>query len=248
MMEGAKPPKLSHVAIIMDGNGRWAKSRSHLRVWGHIRGSKVVTDIVEEASDLGLHELTLYAFSQENWSRPVHEIQTLFSLLRKFLLRERTKIIENSIRFRVMGDISRLSPETQNLIRGLESTTLENSGLRLNFAFNYGGRSDIVETFKRLDKREISEEELGRSFDIPNVDLLIRTGGEMRISNFLIWQIAYAELYFSKTMWPDFTREEFRDIIQEFFQRERRYGSINAARDWDYSRKEARKNKELFNH
>lgn len=239
---------LSHVAIIMDGNGRWAKKRSHLRAWGHVRGSLVVSDIVQEASDLGIPELTLYAFSTENWSRPVNEVRTLFNLLKKFLIRERKRLIDNHVLFRVVGDISVLPPETIELIKDLESITKFNQGIKLNFAFNYGGRKEIVEALNRvLDKNEkITEDSILENLDLPEVDLLIRTGGEKRISNFLLWQMAYSELYFTNTMWPDFTKEEFNFIIEEYKTRERRFGSISKTSCLEKSNLVALKNKELI--
>jgi len=239
---------LSHVAIIMDGNGRWAKKRSHLRVWGHIRGSKIVPDIVQVASDIGIDELTLYAFSTENWSRPIDEVRTLFKLLKKFLLRERKRLIDNKVLFRVVGDISVLPPETINLIKELESTTKLNQGLKLNFAFNYGGRKEIVDTVgKILAKNEkVTEESIRDNLDLTEVDLLIRTGGEQRISNFLLWQMAYSELYFTNTMWPDFTKAEFNAIIEEYKTRERRFGNVSRTSCLEKTNLVALKNKNLI--
>ncbi len=239
---------LSHVAIIMDGNGRWAQQRSHLRVWGHIRGAQVVSGIVQEASDLGILELTLYAFSTENWSRPINEVRTLFRLLEKFLLRERKRLIENKVLFRVVGDISVLPAETIELINELENTTKKNKGLKLNFAFNYGGRKEIVETVNKIiaKNEKVTHESIGDNLDLSEVDLLIRTGGEKRISNFLLWQTAYSELYFSSTMWPDFTPEEFRVIIEEYRNRERRFGNISRTSSLEKSNLVAIKNKEII--
>ncbi len=239
---------LSHVAIIMDGNGRWAKKRSHLRAWGHVRGSLVVSDIVQEASDLGIPELTLYAFSTENWSRPIHEVRTLFNLLKKFLIRERKRLIDNNVLFKVVGDISVLPHETIELIKELENITKFNQGIKLNFAFNYGGRKEIVEAVNRaLDKNEkITEGSILQNLDLPEVDLLIRTGGEKRISNFLLWQMAYSELYFTNTMWPDFTKKEFNFIIEEYKTRERRFGSISKTSCLEKSNLISLKNKELI--
>ena len=179
MSKNPDSSNLSHVAIIMDGNGRWAKKRSHLRAWGHVRGSLVVSDIVQEASDRGIAELTLYAFSTENWSRPISEVRTLFNILKKFLIRERKRLIDNHVLFRVVGDISVLPHETIALIKDLEETTKFNQGIRLNFAFNYGGRKEIVEAINKVfDKNEkITEENIQDNLDLPEVDLLIRTGG-----------------------------------------------------------------------
>lgn len=225
---------LKHVAIIMDGNGRWAKMRSHPRVWGHIRGSNTVADIVEAADGLGVEALTLYTFSSENWSRPQLEIKVLFNLLHKFLQKEKARILNNQIRFRVIGDISNLPQITKNLIFELEEKSQHMTGLKLTFAFGYGGRSEIVESMNRFIKkypnREITEEELSQFMALPDlgdVDLLIRTGGDQRVSNFLLWQIAYAELFFTETKWPDFTAKEFKSILETVSKRERRFGSLS---------------------
>lgn len=224
---------INHVAIIMDGNGRWAEARSHFRVWGHVRGSSVVSKIVEEADECGVKALTLYTFSTENWSRPEKEIFTLFSLLKKFLLKEKARIIKNKIRFQVMGDISGLPKETQSLVADLENETQDMTGLKLTFAFGYGGRDEIVRGINNFIKenpnKKITEEDFSNYMlkpELGDVDLLIRTGGDQRISNFLLWQSAYAELYFTKTQWPDFTRSEFRSIYNEVSNRERRFGAV----------------------
>jgi len=223
---------LKHVAIIMDGNGRWAKMRSHPRVWGHVRGSSTVADIVEAADGLGVKALTLYAFSSENWSRPQMEIKVLFNLLHKFLQREKARILKNKICFRVIGDISHLPQNTKNLIQELQELSQSMSGLKLTFAFGYGGRAEIVEAMNKFIKkypgREVTENEMSQFMALPDlgdVDLLIRTGGDQRVSNFLLWQIAYAELFFTETKWPDFTAEEFKTILEKVAERERRFGS-----------------------
>lgn len=223
---------LKHVAIIMDGNGRWAKQRSHPRVWGHVRGSGTVADIVEAADDLGVKALTLYAFSSENWCRPQLEIKVLFKLLHKFLQREKPRILKNKVRFKVIGDIGNLPQNTKNLIQELEELSQDMTGLKLTFAFGYGGRAEIVQAMNAFIKKhpgcEATEEDMGKFMALPDlgdVDLLIRTGGDQRISNFLLWQIAYAELFFTETKWPDFTSIEFKKIIEAVSARERRFGS-----------------------
>ena len=223
---------IKHVAIIMDGNGRWAKERSHPRVWGHVRGSGAVSHIVQEADALGIEALTMYAFSSENWSRPQTEVLVLFNLLYKFLKKERTRILKNNIRFRLMGDISNLPDQTRKLIGQLEAETTHNQGLKLTFAFGYGGRSEITYAVNNFIKtnpgKEITEEALNNFMMIPDlgdVDLLIRTGGDHRVSNFMLWQIAYAEMFFTKTKWPDFTVTEFRYIVEQVAKRERRFGA-----------------------
>lgn len=243
--------KIKHIAIIMDGNGRWAQNRCRPRVWGHVRGSSVVSQIVEEADDLGLKALTLYAFSTENWSRPQREVLTLFNLLKKFLQKEKQRIIRNKIKFKVIGDISNLPQATKNLVSSLEEETAGNSGLKLTFAFGYGGRTEIVSAVNKLIQSnpgvEISEEQLSNSLHAPelgDVDLLIRTGGDQRISNFLLWQIAYAELFFTSTKWPEFTREEFRGIVYQVAGRERRFGHVESLDSLSESHKIAKVNKD----
>jgi undecaprenyl diphosphate synthase len=244
---------VKHIAVIMDGNGRWATMRSHPRVWGHVRGSGVVADIVEAADDCGISALTMYAFSSENWCRPQAEVRVLFNLLYKFLKRERDRIMKNNIRFRIMGDLSNLPLQTKMLIAQLENESQFNTGLKLTFAFGYGGRAEITLAFNQFIKehpgKEITEEELTKNLMIPDlgdVDLLIRTGGDHRISNFLLWQIAYAELYFTDTKWPDFTSIEFKKIIETVSKRERRFGATTADRDLKANVEQAKVNKNLL--
>ncbi len=244
---------INHVAIIMDGNGRWAKMRSHERVWGHIRGSGVVADIVEEADDLGIKALTMYAFSSENWCRPQAEVKVLFRLLHKFLIKERARILKNNIRFKIMGDISNLPIDTKELINQLEFDTKSNEGLKLTFAFGYGGRDEILKAMNKFIQenpgREITEEELAKKLMVPDlgdVDLLIRTGGDQRVSNFLLWQIAYAEFFFTPTKWPDFTTLEFREIIEKVSRRERRFGNVSTSQNLKDSVEKAKINKSLI--
>ena len=227
---------IKHVAVIMDGNGRWAKQRSHPRVWGHVRGSAVVSHIVQEADDLGIEALTMYAFSSENWSRPQTEVLVLFNLLYKFLKKERARILKNNIRFKIMGDVSNLPEQTKKLIGQLESETAHHTGLKLTFAFGYGARAEIAYAVNRFMKanpgKEITEDVLNDYLMIPDlgdVDLLIRTGGDHRVSNFMLWQIAYAEMFFTETKWPDFTVTEFRYIIEQVAKRERRFGAVAPA-------------------
>tara|TARA_R110000868_G_scaffold376060_2_gene640811 strand:+ start:2913 stop:3695 length:783 start_codon:yes stop_codon:yes gene_type:complete len=243
-----------HVAIIMDGNGRWANARAHSRVWGHVRGSRVVSKIVQEADDLGVKALTLYAFSTENWCRPQTEIKTLFVLLKKFLKMEKKRILDNKILFRVIGDTTALPLETKKLIQELESETASNSGLKLTFAFGYGGRKEILDAVNDFIEahpgKKITEDILNNNFyapDLGDVDLLIRTGGDQRISNFLLWQSAYAELFFTNTKWPDFKPYEFKAILEEVSGRERRFGAVSARTQLDQTRKEASQNLETLN-
>lgn len=229
---------IKHVAIIMDGNGRWAKQRLRPRIWGHVRGSSVVSDIVQAADDNGIKSLTLYAFSTENWSRPKDEVFSLFKLLRKFLQKEKNRIIANNINFKVIGEIQNLPQETISMIKEVEELTSHATGLNLTFAFGYGGRAEIIQAFNAFSLKypgqTLKENDLNQYFyrpEIGDVDLMIRTGGEKRISNFLLWQMAYAELYFSDTKWPDFTPKEFKNILQEVSKRERRFGNINQDSD-----------------
>jgi undecaprenyl diphosphate synthase len=242
--------EFKHVAIIMDGNGRWARERLRPRIWGHVRGSAVVSDIVQSASDSGIKALTLYAFSTENWSRPKDEVSSLFKLLRKFLIKEKNRIIANNIKFKVIGEIENLPKETIALIREVESITDSSTGLNLTFAFSYGGRTEIVQAFNAFAKENpgkvMTEKSLSQYFyrpEIGDVDLMIRTGGEKRISNFLLWQMAYAELYFTDTKWPDFSPEEFQKILIEVSKRERRFGNVSAQSDLAESIEVAETNK-----
>lgn len=223
-----------HVAIIMDGNGRWAKTRSRPRFFGHIRGASIVSSIVEAASNAGIKSLTLYAFSTENWSRPSEEIIVLFKLLDKFLIREFRRVIQQNIRFRVIGRLEGISEKTKNLIQQLEHNSQQNTGLNLLFAFNYGARAEMVDVCKNLIRAKINENEITEDYissqlyfpDHANLDLLIRTGGEKRISNFLLWQLAYAELSFVNELWPDFSVEKFREILNDFSLRTRNFGQV----------------------
>lgn len=245
--------KIKHVAIIMDGNGRWAKKRFRPRLWGHVRGSSVVSEIVEAADDIGIKALTLYAFSTENWSRPLEEVSGLFKLLKKFLVKEKNRILANNIKFKVIGEIQSLPPETISLISEMEELTKGATGLRLTFAFNYGGRAEIVRAVNAFQlkhpDRLLTENDL-QSFmyrpETGDVDLMIRTGGEQRISNFLLWQMAYAELYFTPTKWPDFSSEEFIKIVEHVSVRERRFGNISDQGDLEQSMGQAKLNKTYF--
>lgn len=238
--------QIKHVAIIMDGNGRWAKQRLRPRIWGHVRGSTVVSKIVQAADDAGVKALTLYAFSTENWSRPLEEVSTLFRLLKKFLSKERQRIISNNVKFKVIGEIANLPVETVKLIKEIEGQTANATGLHLTFAFSYGGRSEIIRAMNQYitvnPGQEISEKELNSLMYRPeagDVDLMIRTGGEQRISNFLLWQMAYAELYFTPTKWPDFTPNEFKGILANVSNRERRFGNIVSQKGLEVSAAQA---------
>jgi undecaprenyl diphosphate synthase len=226
-----------HVAIIMDGNGRWAQKRFHPRVWGHVRGTFRVSEVVQAASDFGVGTLTLYSFSTENWGRPQKEIDTLFKLLKKFLRKERNRIISNDIKFRVVGDIECLPIETKSLIENLELETKNNEGLKLCIAFGYGSKKEIADSVNKWimsnPGKEITESSIESNLltnENGPVDLLIRTGGDHRLSNFLLWQSAYAELFFTQTKWPDFSRAELFKILKNFSNIDRRFGKLNLPR------------------
>ena len=244
---------IKHVAIIMDGNGRWASKRFRPRIWGHVRGSGVVSDIVRSADDIGLKALTMYAFSTENWSRPLEEVSTLFKLLKKFLIKEKARILANNIKFKVIGEIQNLPLETVSLIKDMEALTANATGLNLTFAFNYGGRAEILRAVNAFHLnypgRTMTENDLNDLMYRPetgDVDLMIRTGGEQRISNFLLWQMAYAEMYFTPTRWPDFTPSEFKKIIDHVSCRERRFGNVCGQTALEHSMEKAKSNKSIF--
>ena len=222
-----------HVAAIMDGNGRWAKKRFLPRVAGHVKGVELVREMVRACLERGVHYLTLFAFSSENWRRPQEEVSLLMQLFVKALEQEVEKLDRNGVRLRIIGDISRFEPHLQELIRKGEEKTAGNTKLDLTIAANYGGRWDIMQAMNRMlaafpDRREGWQEAdlepyLSMSF-APEPDLFIRTGGEERISNFLLWQLAYTELYFTPTLWPEFDTVEFDKAIASFQKRERRFG------------------------
>jgi undecaprenyl diphosphate synthase len=228
----------AHVAVIMDGNGRWAKKRSLPRVAGHREGIKSVREIVETSARLKLKVLTLYAFSVENWKRPRTEINTLMRLLREYVHKEMKTLMENNIRFQVIGRWRELN---ENVVQDLEwaiQKTIDNSGLIFNIALNYGGRTELVDSFREIflecsrngkDPEGITEETISRHLYTsgqPDPDLLIRTSGEMRISNFLLWQIAYSEIWVTEVLWPDFRKQHLYEAIIDYQRRERRYGGI----------------------
>ncbi len=221
-----------HVAIIMDGNGRWAKQRGKMRIYGHSNANHAVRSAVEVSLKAGIKFLTLFAFSSENWRRPKDEIDYLLSLFSKFLVSELSELNRQGVCVRFIGDISRFSPDLQVKIQQAEDTTASNERLVLNIAANYGGRWDIVNACKKicadsqLRSEDLTEEVFASYLSTGNldVDLMIRTGGEMRISNFLIWQLAYAELYITSTYWPDFSSSTYLDALKWFASRERRFG------------------------
>ncbi len=232
-------PKIpAHVAIIMDGNGRWAKKRGLPRTAGHKKGAEVVEQILEDADHMGIRYLTVYAFSTENWLRPAMEVKALMNLLRTYMISSMEKCAKNNVSVRVIGDRSKLSADLQESIGNLEEATKNNTGMHFQIAINYGGRDEIVRAVKKLVAKaragEITEEDVTEALiadcldtaGLPDPDLLIRTCGEQRISNFLIWEGAYTEYYFTDTAWPDFTKEELQKAVDAFGNRERRYGGL----------------------
>lgn len=227
-----------HVAIILDGNGRWAKSKGMPRNYGHVQGAKTVEIICEEAYKMGIQYLTVYAFSTENWNRPKEEVDALMKLLRNYMKTCLSTAKKNRMCVRVIGDKTGLDEDIRNRIAQLEESTKDNDGLHFQIALNYGGRDEIVRAVKKVVERvkrgEVSEEELTEEYmselldthGLPEPDLLIRTCNEQRISNFLLWQLAYTEFYFTEVAWPDFSKEELVKAIEAYNHRNRRYGRI----------------------
>jgi undecaprenyl diphosphate synthase len=234
--DGFKIP--NHVAIILDGNGRWAKKRLMPRNYGHAQGSKTVEKICEEAHRMGIKYLTVYAFSTENWNRPEDEVEALMKLLRSYMKDCIKTSNKNNMRVRVIGDIRKLPNDLQASILELEKTSEKNTGLNFQVALNYGGRDEIIRAIKKLyhdiNNEKISLDNIDSKLiseyldtkEIPDPDLLIRTSGEQRISNFLLWQLAYTEFYFTDVLWPDFDKKELIKAIEYYNSRERRYGLI----------------------
>jgi len=225
-----------HVAIIMDGNGRWAQRRGMPRVEGHRRGAVAVRDVVRAAREIGLHAITLYAFSAQNWDRPPDEVATLMQLLRDYVIDERDEIMENGIRLIAIGDIERLPEFVKGPLEALMRESADNRAMTLCLALSYGGRESLVAAARELavevasgalKPEDITEEHLGGALQtsgLPQLDLLVRTSGEERLSNFLLWEAAYAELYFTETYWPDFDKQELHLALDSFRRRERRFG------------------------
>jgi len=237
LLHTQKMPK--HVAIIMDGNGRWAKQKGRLRVFGHENGTKSVREITETCVELNIENLTLYAFSTENWKRPKIEVQTLMRLLISSLKNEIKTLQDNDIRLQTIGNTDELPRKVQRELQDVISQTKGNKKMTLTLALSYGSRDEIINTIKQISikvKNNIISPELIDEFlinehlytrNLPDVDLLIRTSGEQRISNFLLWQIAYAELFFTEVLWPDFTKEDLYEAILSYQKRERRFGKTS---------------------
>ena len=225
-----KLPK--HIAIIMDGNGRWAKTKGRLRIFGHQNGVKAVRDTVETAAKIGIKHLTLYAFSSENWKRPENEVNALMSLLVSSINQETKTLIKNDISLSTIGEIQKLPKNVQEKLKKIINTTKNNSRMNLILALSYSGKSEIINAIKKIIDDNLSSEEINESIfkqylntnNVPNPELLIRTSGEYRISNFLLWQIAYSELYFTDKLWPDFRGKDLIEAIKNYQKRERRFG------------------------
>jgi len=240
-MQAIDPEKLPrHVAVIMDGNGRWARKRGMNRIRGHEKGADAVRDIVRKTREIGIQWLTLYAFSEENWKRPKTETRALMGLLKRFLKGELKEMQENGIRLRSIGRIEKLPKDTRSALKETMEKTASNRDMTLTLALSYGGRQEILDAFRQLcsevEKGHLSWEEISErrisdhlyAADMPDPDLLIRTSGEYRISNFLLWQLAYTEIYVTPTLWPDFGAEEYLEAIRDYQRRERRFGTAGA--------------------
>lgn len=225
-----------HLAIIMDGNGRWAEQRRLPRILGHRKGVETVQSIVDECLELGIGYLTLYAFSSENWGRPQDEVEALMGLLGTFLKKELSQLHKRGIRLVAIGELERLPKSISKILKDIIKKTADNERMVLNLALSYGSRNELTRAMQKLGREiadgtlsaeSLTEEHIGAALDtcgIPDPDLLIRTSGEMRISNFLLWQMAYAELYFTETLWPDFSRDQLLQALEEYSRRQRRFG------------------------
>jgi undecaprenyl diphosphate synthase len=230
----------AHIGVIMDGNGRWAKARGKPRTEGHVAGVKALRGLVEHCINYGVEYLTVFSFSSENWTRPKDEISFIFGLLRRFVASDLEKLHRNNVRVRIMGSREGLDDSLRRLIAEVEATTALNSGLQLQVAFNYGGKAEIAEAVRRiaglvasgrLKAEDITEDTIGRALytaGMPDPDIIIRTSGEQRISNFMLWQSAYAELVFVEENWPDFNEATFVRVLEEYSGRDRRYGGVEA--------------------
>jgi len=237
-IDPARLPK--HVAIIMDGNGRWAEKRGKPRLFGHRAGAESVREVVEAARELGIEVLTLYAFSSENWNRPEQEVSGLMAILKKYLVSELERMVDNGIRLRCLGDVERLPASVRKVMARTMDITAGNQDFTLNLALSYGARDEIIRAARLLaadcSAGKLTPEAIGHGHFTdklytagqPDPDLLIRTGGEERVSNFLLWQISYAEIFFSPVMWPEFRRPQFLQAIAEYQHRERRFGKTGA--------------------
>ena len=228
-----------HIGIIMDGNGRWAQLRGRQRVFGHLKGARVARQVVSDCVSRGIENLTLFAFSSENWLRPKEEVSFLMSLLERYIRKEKATLIKENIQFRVIGDSSQIPAKLAEMLKQTEIETAKNSGMKLLFAISYGARSEITRAMKEIAiqvaNKEIDVDSIDEAFinnhldtyPAPSLDLVIRTSGEYRLSNFLLWQAAYAELYFDQTLWPDFDSEKLDQALDWYSRRQRRFGAIS---------------------
>ena len=235
-LDGLKIPQ--HVSIILDGNGRWAKSKGMPRTYGHTMGAKNIEQICMDADDIGIKYLTVYAFSTENWNRPSSEVAALMRLLNFYLKTIGKKAMKNNMRMRIIGDREELSDDIRRAIDDIEELTKNNTGLQFLIAINYGSRNEMIRAMKKMladyKKGDFKEEELNEekfasyldTADVPDPDLMIRTSGELRLSNYLLWQLAYSEFYFTDVPWPDFKKEELVKAIEKYNERDRRYGGV----------------------
>ena len=231
----------SHVAIIMDGNGRWAKKKLMNRIKGHEQGSQIVRSIVTACRELGIGTLTLYAFSTENWARPKHEVKALMMLLKKFIVSEREELLKNNIRLNIIGQKHRLPLDVQKELDTTMELTKDNSKMLLNLALSYGSREEVTtavkQIAKKIESKELNSKDITQDLisdhlytkAMPDPDLIIRTSGEFRLSNFLLWQAAYSEIYICDTLWPDFSKKEFIEILKNFQERDRRFGKVTCS-------------------
>jgi undecaprenyl diphosphate synthase len=222
---------IKHVAIIMDGNGRWGIKYKGSRNLGHRAGLKIIEEIIEETIKQKINYLTLYTFSTENWKRPKKEILFLFDLLKNFLLKETKNLIDRNIKLKIIGDKKKFTSELQKILKSSEIKTYKNKGLHINLALNYGSKQEIINSIKILNKnkKKITEKNIEKNLytkDIPNPDLLIRTGNTMRLSNFLLWQLAYTEIFFEKKLWPEFNKMDYIKILKKFKLKKRNFGAI----------------------
>ncbi len=229
-----------HIAIIMDGNGRWAQNRHRDRVFGHIKGARVAKKIVEYCVEIKTKALTLYAFSEENWGRPIEEVDFLMRLLSRYIIRERSRMIKNNIRFRCIGQLDKIPAHVKNEVEKTMQATANNTGLVLTFALSYGGRQEITQAVRsiaqlvnngKLQPQDINEDLISgmlQTAPLPDPDLMIRTSGEWRLSNFLPWQSVYTELYFTNKLWPDFNKKDLQQAFSSFKNRERRFGKTTS--------------------
>ena len=220
-----------HIAITMDGNGRWAESQGKLRVFGHKNGVKAVRDVVESAAEIGIKYLTLYAFSTENWKRPRNEIKYLFSLLENFLINKINELNENNVRLRIIGNTNKLSKKLKELLKKSEKITKKNSVLQINLALSYGSKYEIVNAINLVNKKKLilNEKNISNNlytYNCPDPDILIRTGNTHRLSNFLLWQAAYSEIFFEEKLWPDFTIRDYNNILNRFKKIKRNFGNV----------------------